>query len=223
MFIGHIAVGFAAKKAAPRTSLGLLVAAPLLADLLWPIFLLLGWESLTIDPNPPNPFLSLAFANYPISHSLLALAGWALLAAGIYWAATRYRAGAVWIGIGVVSHWVLDFVTHRPDMPLWPGGPKVGLGLWYSVPATIAVESVMFAAALWIYVRTTRPRDGVGRWSFVAFVVLVLVIYAANAMGPAPPGESAVAWVTLSLWLLPIWAAWFDRHRDPVSPARATR
>jgi membrane-bound metal-dependent hydrolase YbcI (DUF457 family) len=221
MFIGHLAVGFAAKKAAPRTSLGLLVAAPLFADLLWPIFLLLGWEHLEIDPNPPNPFLSLSFASYPISHSLLALASWALLAAGVYWAATRYRAGAVWIGIGVVSHWVLDFVTHRPDMPLWPGGPKIGLGLWNSDAGTIAVESVLFAAGLWIYVRTTRPRDGVGRWAFVAFVVLVLAIYAANAMSPAPPSERAVAWVTLSLWLLPLWAAWFDRHRDPVSPARA--
>ena len=80
MFIGHVAVGFAAKRAAPRTSLGLLVAAPLFADMLWPIFLLLGWEHLRIDPDPPNPFLSLAFANYPISHSLLALTGWALLA-----------------------------------------------------------------------------------------------------------------------------------------------
>jgi membrane-bound metal-dependent hydrolase YbcI (DUF457 family) len=222
MFIGHVAVGLAAKRAAPRTSLGLLVGAPLFADLLWPIFLLLGWESLTIDPNPPNPFLSLSFANYPISHSLLTLTGWALAAAGIYWAATKYGPGALWIAIGVVSHWFLDFVTHRPDMPLWPGGPKVGLGLWNSVPATIVVEAAMFAAALRIYVRTTRPRDGVGRWAFVAFVVLMLVIYAANAMGSAPPSQGAVAWVTLSLWLLPIWAAWFDRHRDTVSPSRAT-
>lgn len=223
MFIGHVAVGFAAKRAAPRTSLGLLVAAPLFADMLWPIFLLLGWEHLRIDPDPPNPFLSLAFASYPISHSLLALTGWALLAAGAYWIATRYRSGAVWIGIGVVSHWFLDFVTHRPDMPLWPGGPKVGLGLWHSVPATVAVETAMFAVAVWIYVRATRPRDGVGRWSLVAFVVLELAIYAANAVGPAPPSERAVAWVTLSLWLLPLWAAWFDRHRrylsDEPSPA----
>jgi membrane-bound metal-dependent hydrolase YbcI (DUF457 family) len=221
MFIGHVAVGFAAKRAAPRTSLGLLIAAPLFADLLWPIFLLLGWEHLELDPSPPNPFLSLAFANYPISHSLLALTGWALLTAGIYWAATKYGRGALWIAIGVVSHWFLDFVTHRSDMPLWPGGPKVGLGLWNSVPATIAVEAVMFAVALWIYVRATRPRDGVGRWAFVAFVVLVLVIYAANAMSPAPPSEGAVAWVTLSLWLLPVWAAWFDRHRGVVPPALA--
>ena len=221
MFIGHVAVGFAAKRAAPRTSLGLLVGAPLFADLLWPIFLLLGWEHMELDPNPPNPFLSLAFASYPIAHSLLTLTGWALAAAGLYWAAMKYPAGALWIGIGVVSHWVLDFVTHRPDMPLWPGGPKAGLGLWNSVPATIAVEGVMFAAALWIYVRTTRPGDGVGRWAFVTFVVLLLVIYAANAMSPAPPSKSAVAWVTLSLWLLPLWAGWFDRHRDTVPPARA--
>ncbi len=90
------------------------------------------------------------------------------------------------------------------------------------MPATIAVEAAMFAAALWIYVRTTRPRDGVGRWAFVGFVVLVVVIYAVSAMGSAPPSQRAVAWVTLSLWLLPIWAAWFDRHRDPVPLARAT-
>ena len=216
MFIGHYAVGFAAKRAAPKTSLGLLIAAPALADLLWPVFLLLGWERVRVDPNPPTPFLALQLDSFPISHSLLALVGWAALAGGAYWAATRYGPGAVWIAIGVVSHWVLDFVTHRPDMPILPWSEtRVGLGLWNSVAATIAVEGAMFAAALWLYAKTTQPRDRIGRWGFASFVVFVLAVYFANAFSPTPPpGARVVAWLTLSGWLLPFWAAWFDRHRE---------
>jgi len=216
VFIGHYAVGFAAKRAAPKTSLGLLLAAPALADLLWPVFLLLGWEHVRIDPNPPTPFLALQLESYSISHSLLALLGWAALAGGTYWAATRYGPGALWIGIGVVSHWFLDFVTHRPDLQIVPGSEtRVGLGLWRSVPATIAVEGAMFAVALWLYVKTTQPRDRIGQWGFVSFVVFLLAVYAGNAVSSNSPSARAVAWLTLSGWTLPFWAAWFDRHRAP--------
>jgi membrane-bound metal-dependent hydrolase YbcI (DUF457 family) len=218
MFIGHFAVGFAAKRAAPKTSLGWLVAAPAFADLLWPIFLLLGWERARIDPSPPTPFLALVLEHYPISHSLVALVGWALLGAGIYWAATRYAPGALWIGIGVLSHWLLDFVTHRPDLPIAPGDDtRMGLGLWYSVPGTLLLEGVLFAWGVWLYAKTTRPRDGVGRWAFFAFVGFLVSVYAASAFSPTPPPNArAVAFLTLSGWLLPFWAAWFDRHRDVV-------
>ena len=218
MFIGHYAVGFAAKRAAPKTSLGLLIGATVLLDLLWPIFLLPGWEHVRIAPGN-TAFTPLDFVDYPISHSLAASVGWALLAAGAYWTATRYRPGAIWIAIGVVSHWVLDFITHRPDLPLWPRGPRVGLGLWDSAPATMALESVMFAAGLWLYLRITRPRDAVGRWALLGFVVFIVAIYAWNAQGLPPPSERAIAWLGLSSWILPLWAAGFDRHRDVVLPA----
>jgi membrane-bound metal-dependent hydrolase YbcI (DUF457 family) len=215
VFIGHYAVGFAAKRAAPRTSLGLLIGSTALLDLIWPIFLLLGWEKVRIVDSAPTPFLRFDF-DYPISHSLVTTLGWALLAGGAYWAVTRYRAGAVWIAIGVSSHWLLDFVTHRPDMPLWPGGPKVGLGLWNSTFRTIAVEEAMIAVGLWIYVAHTSPRDRIGLWGFVAFVVFTLAIYALSIVGPPPKDASAVAWVGMAGWLFPAWAAWFDRHRDVV-------
>ncbi|MCP5117677.1 MAG: hypothetical protein GY953_43190, partial [bacterium] len=116
MFIGHFGVGLAAKRVAPRTSLGWLIAAPLLLDVLWPIFLLLGWESVRIDPEATAvaPF---DFVSYPISHSLLAVAGWAGLAAVLYWKISRYRPGALAIAAGVISHWVLDLLVHRPDLP----------------------------------------------------------------------------------------------------------
>lgn len=132
MFIGHYALALAAKRVAPRTSLGTLFAAATLADLLWPVFLLAGWEQTRIVPGP-NPFLILSFDSYPISHSLLTLIGWGALCALLYRMRTGYARGAVLVALLVLSHWVLDFVTHSPDMPLYPGGRRVGLGLWNSV------------------------------------------------------------------------------------------
>jgi membrane-bound metal-dependent hydrolase YbcI (DUF457 family) len=116
---------------------------------------------------------------------------------------------------GVVSHWVLDFVTHRPDLPLWPGGPKVGLSMWNSPAATMVVESLLFVAGVALYVRATRARDRVGSIAFAAFILFLVAIYVANATSPPPPNAEAVAWVALSAWLLPLWAWWFDAHREP--------
>src|SRR5437588_9872370 len=116
MFIGHFAVGFAAKKYAQRTPLVLLLAAPLFADLLWPIFLLLGWEHVRIDPGNTR-FTPLDFYDYPISHSLVAAIGWSVLFGGIYFTVRRRASVAVLLGAGVLSHWGLDFLVHRPDLP----------------------------------------------------------------------------------------------------------
>ncbi len=213
MFVGHFAVAFAAKRAAPRTSLGVLFAAAQWADLLWPFLLLAGVEEVRIDPGN-TAFTPLAFVRYPISHSLLTVAGWSLLAGGVTWSLTRYRAGAITVGAAVASHWVLDAVSHRPDMPLSPFGPTVvGLGLWNSVPATIAVETAMFVTAIWLYATATRPRDATGRyalWSLVAFLSLT---YLGASFGPPPPNVRALAFTGIAGWLLPFWAAWADRHR----------
>src|SRR2546430_13927969 len=114
MFIGHYALGLAAKRFAPRTSLGTLFVAPTLADLLWPVFLLLGWERVS-PSGVANPFLTLTFAAYPISHSLLALIGWGALAAPLYRVPTGYRRRAIVVGILVVSHRVRGLPTHVAD------------------------------------------------------------------------------------------------------------
>ncbi len=213
MFIGHFAVGLAAKRVAPGTSLGLLIAAPVALDLLWPIFVLAGWEQVRIDPGN-TAFTPLAFVHYPWSHSLLMSVVWGALMALVYWLVTRYRTGAVVLGLGVVSHWVLDAVVHRPDLPLYPGSATlIGLGLWNSVAATIALESAMFLAALWLYARVTEPQDRTGRYASWAFAVFLVLVYIANIIGPPPPDARAVALVTLSMWILPLWAWWFDSHR----------
>src|SRR5579859_6951538 len=186
MFIGHFAVGFAAKRVAPRTSLAWLLTAALLADVLWPLFLSLGWEHVRIDTTATR-FSPLDLYDFPWSHSLLALLFWATLFAAIYWGFTRYRAGAVVLWFAVLSHWVLDWITHRPDMPLYPGSPRFGLRLWDSIPGTMTVEFLMFAVGVWLYMRAIRARDQIGCFGFIAYVFLLLALYIGDRFGGPPP------------------------------------
>jgi hypothetical protein len=214
MFIGHFAVGFAAKRAAPRASLGTYVAAALFLDLLWPVFLLAGIEEVRISPGD-TAFTPFDFVSYPWSHSLVAAAFWSLVFGGVHYLMRRDKTTAKMLGAVVFSHWILDWVTHRADLPLAPGlGVKTGLGLWNSVPATIAVEVTFFLALAWWYERATEPLDGVGKWAWYAMIGVLLCIYGAN-LGPPPKAgqERLVAFVTMSLLIFVPWAAWVDRHR----------
>jgi hypothetical protein len=217
MFIGHYAVALAAKRAAPRTSLGILFAAVSLADLLWPVFLVLGWEEAHFVPGP-NPFLTLWLDSIPISHSLLTLIAWGALFAWLYRWRTGYARGALVAALAVVSHWVLDFATHRPDMPLYPGGAPLGLGLWNSVAGTIVVEGVMYVAGLWLYVAATRARDRIGRYGFWALIVVLVLSYVGSLFSPPPPTRAALAIGGIIFgWLFVAWAGWGDRHRESVA------
>lgn len=216
MFVGHFGVGFGAKAAAPRTSLGTLFLASQFIDLLLPTLLLLGLERVKILPGATQ-VTPLDFECYPISHGLLAVLVWALGFAVVYHLSRRYRRGTIVVGLAVVSHWLLDLVAHRPDLPLYPGdSPLVGLGLWSSVPATFAVEMSLFAGGIWLYLRSTRPRDAFGRWPLWSMIVFLFVLYIGNLFGSPPPSVSAVAWVGQAQWLFIPWAYYIDKHRIPL-------
>ena len=216
MFIGHFALGFAAKRAAPRLSLATLFAAAQLADLIWPFLLAAGVEQVRIVPGI-TAFTPFDFVSYPYSHSLLALAIWGLLFGAMCAVVVRDRRVMVVVAALVVSHWVLDWVTHRPDLPLYPGSLKVGLGLWNSVPATLAVESAMFAVGVWLYVRATRARDVIGRRAFAAFVGFLFAAYG-SSLGPPPPSITALVVTAIAgAAVIILWAWWFDRHRTPIA------
>lgn len=215
MFIGHFAVGFAAKRLAPQASLGTLFFAAQFIDLLWPSLLLLGIERVQIAPGN-TAFTPLDFEHYPWSHSLLAVLGWSVLIGVACHLARHDRRTSLILGVLVLSHWLLDFLTHRPDLPLWPGSAAVGLGLWNSVPGTLVLEIGLFALGILIYLRTTRARDGIGRWALVALVVFLGAVYASNLLGPPPPDVTAIAWVGHAQWLLVAWGYWIDRHRATV-------
>jgi len=215
VFIGHIAVGLAAKRIAPRASAGTATLAGMFVDVLWPVFLLLGIETVRIVPGD-TAFTPLEFVSYPWSHSLVMAIVWGAFFGALHYAFKRDAFTASVLGALVLSHWVLDWVTHRPDLLLVPGGTrKTGLGLWSSVPATLIVEGSIFAAGVAIYTRATSARDRVGRVAFWVFVVLLILIYASQLGPPPKPGsEEILPWMTISLGILFPWAAWFDRHRS---------
>jgi hypothetical protein len=212
MFLGHYGLAFAAKRVSRETSLGTLTFAAQWADELWPILLLTGVEQVRIAPG--NLAASqLEFTSYPISHSLLALLVWSVVIGLVYFAIRR-RANAAWVvGALVLSHWVLDFIVHGPDLPLYPGGPLFGLGAWRSVPLTLVLEAIVYFGGLAAYLQTTKPKDATGRWALWAMVAAQVAIYAAGNAGPPPASVRALATSALILWLFIPWAAWIDRHR----------
>jgi LexA-binding, inner membrane-associated putative hydrolase len=212
MFIGHFALGFAAKRATPRVSLAVLFAAAQFADLLWPVLVGAGIEHVRIDPGN-TAFTPLDFVSYPYSHSLLMLVVWGVVFATIYRRATGVQGAGFILAALVVSHWVLDVITHRPDLPLYPTGPKLGFGLWNSVPGTITLEVVLFAVGAWIYLTGTRARDRVGAWAGPGLVVLLVALYFASMSG-VPPTVTAL-WISaiIGAALLTGLSWWVDRHR----------
>jgi hypothetical protein len=242
MFLGHFAMAFAAKAAAPKTSLGTTLLAAQAADLLWPTLLLLGVERARIQEGITK-VIPLDLEYYPFSHSLLAAVLLGALIGGVHLLFGSSRVGfgsgesflrkpvacacalgrnnrrdvrgAVVLGLAVLSHWVLDAVSHRPDMPLAPGiDLRVGLGLWNSVEGTVVTELVLFAAGVGLYLWRTTARDGIGRWALWALLAILGGLFAGNIAGVPPPNMDAVAWAGQALWLFVAWAWWIDRHRD---------
>jgi len=166
MFVGHLAVGLVAKRIEPKLSLGTGVLAAMLVDLLWAIFLIAGIEHVRFKPGmgAGNYFDAYDIA---MSHSLLMGAVWAALFAAAYFLRRHYPRGAWILFAAVLSHWFLDFVSHKADMPLAPGVHRYfGLGLWNSIPATLVVEGGFWLVAMVLYVRATRPKNRAGVYAF---------------------------------------------------------
>jgi len=215
MFIGHFGVGFAAKKAIKKTSLGTLFLASQFVDLLWPILLILGIEKVEI--NPANTGLTpLNFVYYPFSHSLLAAIIWAFIFGLVYYLIKKDLRSAVWCGLLVPSHWILDLIVHRPDLPLFPGNnsPMVGLGLWTSVYGTIIVEVGIFLAGVYFYFKTTKAKNKTGSISLWVLIIFLLLVYFMNIFGPPPDSVDSIEYVGLSQFILIAWGYWIDKNRQ---------
>ncbi len=214
MFIGHFAVALAAKKAAPKTNLATLIAASQLVDLLWPVFLLLGWEHARIEPG--NTVVTpLDFYDYPITHSLAGALGWSLLFAGLYYMRRKLSKEAVVVGLVVFSHWILDLLTHRPDLPLLGNDSmKFGLGLWNNFAGTMLVEFGLFGIGAFIYYRATKANNRTGTIALVSLLVFLVVMHLGNLFGPPPPEIGMVAIAGNAMWLFVLWGWWIDKNRS---------
>lgn len=211
MFIGHFAAAFASKRVAPEASLGTLFLASQLPDLVWPTLVAFGIETVRIDPGN-TAFTPLHFVSYPWSHSLVSSVLWALLVGGVYWLMRRSARGALTLGALVLSHWILDVVTHRPDLPVTLSGEhRVGLGLWNHVGATLLIESMLLAVGVTLYLTAIRPPSRSKKIIFWLLVAFLLGVYAANVLGPPPPSVPAIAVAGHATWLIVLWAYWADR------------
>jgi len=215
MFLGHFGLAFASKKINQAPSLGTTFIAAQFVDLLWPVFLILGIEKVQIDPGN-TAFTPLNFVSYPYTHSLLAGTIWAVVFALLYMAIKKDKKTAVLLAVLVISHWVLDFFMHRPDLPLAFGdSPKYGLGLWNNRLATIIIELAVFTAGVALYVNATKPTSKWGNVSLVSLIIFFAAIFFMNAFGAPPPHEDALGYVGLAQWLLVAWGYWTDANRVP--------
>jgi hypothetical protein len=212
MILGHFGLALAAKRVAPSASTGITTLAAQLVDLVWPVLLLLGIEQVRIERGhmAASPF---DFVHYPWTHSLLMGLVWGAALGGLYYAVRRNGRAALIVGALVPSHFLLDLLVHGPDLPLWPGGPRVGFGAWNSVPLTLLLELTIFSLSIIIYLRATKPLDRIGRYAFLGYVIALLALYVGGLTMPPPPSVPTMAEGALAMWLFIPWAAWFDRHR----------
>ena len=216
MFIGHYGAGFAGKKIDNQPSLGTMFFAAQFLDLLWPIFILLGIEKVKIEPGlmAANP---LDFTFYPYTHSLFFTVIWGILFGAVYFLVRKNLKGSILLGSLVLSHWVLDLIVHRPDLPIFPWSDlKVGLGLWNSVPVSFILEVLIFSTGAFFYISATKAKNKTGNFALWGLIIFLLVIYIANVFGSAPPSVEAIGIAGLSQWIIIAWAYWINKNRENI-------
>lgn len=217
MFIGHFGAALAAKKLDDKPSLGTMFLASQFIDLLWPVLLLAGIEKVKIEPGN-SAFTPLNFIYYPFSHSLLSAFIWALLFGAVYYFLRKDIKSSVVLAALVLSHWVLDFISHVPDLPLYPGSSlKLGLGLWNFVSLTVLVEGLIFIAGAYLYIASTRAENKKGSIGLWLLLLFLAVIYVMGIISPPPPSAEAIAYTGLLQWLFVAWGYFIDRNREGIS------
>lgn len=215
MFIGHFGIGFGSKSINSKASLGTAFLAVQFIDLLWPFFLLTGIERVEVEPGD-TAFTPLNFVSYPYSHSLVAVLIWALLFASVYYLIKRDKKTALVMGFLVVSHWLLDLVVHRPDLPLsFSENTKLGMGLWNYKFITILLELLIYSLGVFLYYQNTTAKNNTGKYAFWSLVVFLLVVYFMNIAGDPPPDAKTIGYVGLAQWLFIAWGYWVDYNRTP--------
>ena len=217
MLIGHFGISFAAKKAAPKVSLGTLFIAAQFVDILWPFLLLFHIEKVAFMPGytKVNAF---EFLYFPFTHSLLMGIVWGAVLGVIYWLFKRDLRGSFVIGLCVLSHWFLDLIVHVADLPLTPFNDyKIGLGLWNHLAITLIIETTIFLIGAYIYAASTKPRNKIGKWGFWTLIILLLLSYFANTFNEKPPASIMILFFSsiVVTGLVIGLSYWVDRNRKP--------
>lgn len=217
MFLGHFGAGLAAKAIDQKPSLGTYFMAAQFIDLIWPVFLIFGIERVSIDPG--NTVVTpLNFIYYPFTHSLAGVLFWALTFSLVYYLIKHRKKAAILMAVLVFSHWVLDLLVHKPDLPIIGGsGPKLGIGAWNSLILTLVLEFSILGIGTYLYIKTTRNSTRKGLILLLSLVIFLIFVYTMNIFGPPPPDADAIGYIGLSQWLLVAWGYWIDKNREPAS------
>jgi len=210
VLVGHYSAAFLAKAIAPRLPLPILAIAVQFVDVLWAVFVLLGFEHLRVDPSlPSNP---LDLYDMPYTHSLVGALAWAALAAGAVFAWRREWLASLVVGGAVASHWLLDWLVHRPDLLLWSGSAKHGLGLWNFPVFALGLELLLLVASAGVWLRT-RTLTGSHRRGIAVLVLALVATQIVFTVGPPPVGPLAVTGLALALFAAVAWGAWRVERR----------
>lgn len=220
MFVGHYAAAIAAKAVEPRGPLWAYVLAAQAVDIGWGALIITGVERFSVNPDLPGNVLVLE--HMPYTHALPSAVGWSVLGALAARLVLRLPwAVAVMLGAVVFSHWLLDFLTHRPDLVLWFGGPKVGLGLWnYPVPEqAVEIGLIAMAGAAWAWSRGRQGLGPIAAPAFIGFLVALQIIamLLPSDGDPVGTGVSAIA----AFLVVVLVAAFADRAPRPAKAVPA--
>ena len=200
MYLGHLALGLAAKPVAPKVSTGVLLVAPQVLDILWAGFFVVGVGELEATPW---------------DHGLVMSFVWSAIAFVIALLFYRDIRSSLLIGLLVLSHWVCDFIAWDSVLPLAFGdSPRVGLGLYNSVPVMLVMDFGLFGGALAFYLTRTKANDRTGKWAPWLLVAYLIALIPFGVM----PGK-LVTIMALGLILVVPFGVWIDRHRSLV-PAK---
>jgi hypothetical protein len=219
MFVGHYAASLVLKGADQRVPLTPLFLGVQVLDIVSAAFVLVGIEHWRVVPGitAASPLA----LDIPYTHGFLTSLGWALVAYLVIRflplprGVPRFRL-AVFVALAVWSHWWLDLIVHRPDLPLYDHTAEVGLGLWYSRPGTWIVETALLLGGLWYYLRTSVPKAAAGRFAMPVLVALLIALNTVNLYGPPPPSsQSAAIAAEVAYFALALAAYWLARYRGP--------
>ena len=214
MFVGHYGISFAVKSVEKRIPLWLLFIAVQFVDVLWAIFVLTGVEKVRITPGitATNP-LDLYYM--PYTHSLVAALLWSGAGFITYKVAGR---GAIYssflVAVAVFSHWVLDLIVHRPDLPLYDDTYKLGFGLWNYPVLAFALEATLLLGGIFLYLRASKPKSSIGKYGMLVFGIVMLLMQGVVFFGSPPDSPSAAALTALiSYAVLAAAAYWLEKKR----------
>lgn len=197
MYLGHFAVGLAAKPVAPKVSLGVLLVATQVIDILFGVFRLFR-----VDPLGSSPW----------DHGLVMSLVWSLLAFGVYFAFSRDIRAGILVGVLVLSHWIGDFISWKEALPIaFADSPRLGLGLYSSISIGIVGELGLFGAALAYYLLKTKANDRIGKWTPWLLAVYLLALIPTTLL----PGKLIII-AALGMALVLPFGMWIDRHRSTI-------